>query len=140
MNEIQAQTPQGRSDSTLKRQRGTPTGRTPQQPQKRLVAMTGGEERTICGDGGSIRRGSVRVSAQKRLFATPHAWTPPEDGALVEFILLTRPLDKVWPADKGKTYWEGAAKHVHSRSGSSVQRTGTVTILVWHLSVHFWKL
>ena len=119
MDEIQAQTPRGRSE---KRQRGTPTGRTPQQPQKR----PGGEERRTGGDGGSIWGKSVRASAQKRLFSTLHAWTTPEDGALVEFILLTRPLDKVWPADKGSTYWEGAAKHVYSRSGSSVQRTGMV--------------
>ena len=76
------------------------------------------------------------VSAQKQPF--PTLWTSLEDSALVQFIMLTR-LHAVWPAEKGFRYWDSAAKHVHSRSGSSVQYTGRPIMLnayahVVHLS------
>ena len=76
----------------------------------------------------------MRSSARRTLLSSQEAWTCLEDGALVEFILLTRPLDRLWPADKSFAFWDGAAEHVHSRSGSSVQRTGVYSMYTY--SVH----
>ena len=118
MDESESQ--QGKVD---KRRRGTPTGKTPQQPQKRQVRRTG-EER------GSTRGEGVRSSARRKLLSSQEVWTCLEDGALVEFILLTRPLDRLWPADKSFAFWDGTAEHVHSRSGSSVQRTGVYSMYI----------
>lgn len=51
-------------------------------------------------------------------------WTGHEDSALVEFVLLTRPDQSCWPADKSTVFWDRAAQYVFIRSGSGCKRTG----------------
>lgn len=92
-----------------KRERGTPTGRTPKQEAKRPSS-------------------SVTSSAKKKLIfpTTPSrspssAWTLSEEKALVEFILLTCPHE--WPVSMRSEYWERAATFVYDRCGREAQRT-----------------
>ena len=102
-----------RAAFTQKRPRGSPTGITPLQDLKRPSAL-------------SRQRDGTHVSKKKLAFSettSRHQWSELEDCALVEFILLTRPGPS-WPFEKGLEFWDGAAKYIHRRSGSHLQRTG----------------
>ena len=89
-----------RMEEGRKRERGTPTGRTPEQKAKRPSS-----------------------SAKKKLAfpTTPSrsplsAWSLSEEKALVEFILLTHPHE--WPVSMKSEYWERAAKFVYDHCGT----------------------
>ena len=91
-----------------KRMRGSPTGNTPQQKEKRPA-----------GD----REKSSRSRKHLTFDCSTGTWSDLELGALVEFILLHRPGQR-WPSDKDPRFWDSAGKYVSMRSESGVQRTG----------------
>ncbi len=99
-----------------KRVRGSPTGNTPLQLQKRSSST----RRT------SILKRKLTYPGQgsrSRSMYTPAAtWTPEEDKALVKYVLLFGSFDK-WPATKLTKYWEGASRFVIDNCGS--RRTST---------------
>ena len=118
-----------RPDTRLseKRARGSPTGITPLQESKRQS----GERRA--------QRKGTRPPSQRQLSFCPgntgDKWTEQEDGALVEFILLTR-SDQSWPADKSSVFWDSAAQYVFIRSKSTQKRTGNVRTQITCIDGH----
>ncbi len=108
-----------------KRPRGSPSGVTPLQQEKRAAA----EPRDVV-----MRRKGPKKDARsrKRLSFTSGSaadpWSEIEDSALVEFILLHRP-GQGWPSDRSPSFWDSAADFVRMRSGSGVLRTGKRTCM-----------
>ena len=91
---------------TAKRVRGTPSGKTSSQAEKKRPAAP---------------------FSRKSLFGGAHqtreAWSDLESSALVEFPLLHRSGDK-WTCEKDIAFWEQAARHVKMRANYSFLRSG----------------
>lgn len=87
-----------------KRVRGSPTGVTPRQPEKRSSTL--GEQ--------SKKRLSFSYAAPTAS-RVPGNWSESEDNALVDFIMLTS-TGESWPSTISEVYWTAAARHVHQLS------------------------
>ena len=93
-----------------KRMRSTPSGKTPLRPTKRQSS----------------------ISVKKMLFPNSKEkideWSRQEEGALVEFVMLTSPEE--WPVSGMKeAYWESAATFVYDRChGFSQRRTSKLSL------------
>ena len=135
-----------------KRDRGTPTKQTPQQPKKR-VSLRERERSLGCEQSVSTRlplfppidrtphRPKKRVSLRERehsvgceqsvstrlpLFPPKSActWSLEEVKSLVEFVLFhADPIEK-WPSHKRDEFWDSAARFVQRRSRATLRRTG----------------
>ena len=100
-----------------KRSRGTPTGYTPQQADKKKKV------------GRCARRsleGSFVSMTNTRQYVPASTWSAEEIKALVEFILLH--CEDKWPNHKFEQFWKSAATFVKERSGSVHLQTGNLDI------------
>ena len=101
-----------------KRARGSPTGKTPMQIQKKA---SGGRCRPTSDRCSPKRKLTYSTDTRSRepsrsLYTPVTPWTTEEDKSLVKFVLLYGSADK-WPSTKLTTYWEGASRFVLDSDG-----------------------
>ena len=108
------------AQSNNKRQRGTPTGTTPQQTRKQRAGA--------CRNLGA----SFASSSSTRQYVPANVWSPEELNALLEFILLNCESSK-WPNTKNDYFWKSSASFVKQRAGSSCLRTGIHEMHILHV-------
>ena len=84
------------SKGAEKHQRGSPTGATPQQREKRSMLSEGTTKKRLSFTAGA--RGS-------------DSWSALEERSLVEFV-MKEGFVKDWPNTKKIDFWEGAAKFI----------------------------
>ena len=93
-----------------KRPRGSPTGITPQQKEKRAFSRLHGQ----------------RTSRRKLAFSSVrpdlNVWTNEEEHALVDY-LLSQGFRESWPQTKRLDFWEGAAHFIKKSCPSRSLRT-----------------
>jgi hypothetical protein len=85
-----------------KRPRGSPTGQTPLQQEKKTASVQ------------QSKQGQQSRGQQSRRQLT-FAWSDTEQSALVEFILLHKSCQS-WPADQDYQFWSASAEFVAMRS------------------------
>ena len=107
-------TPRMEAERRSKRLRGSPTGITPRQDEKKKKVSSSRRKLTFQAD--SSRDTSVYVPMS--------AWTTKETKALVEFMLLHDP--EKWESTKDDKFWMSAAVFVRDRGEHPQVRTGDV--------------
>ncbi len=115
-----------------KRQRSSPTGRTPQRPSKR-VPLRGGRAplapKCLSFDEESSQASVAELATEEQPRISRGTWTDEETKALLEFLLLNRP-EGTWTATKNEAFWSSAAEFVQQRGKGSVRRSGKPSVSV----------
>ena len=112
MADALAETPPKEARRRSKRSRGSPTGRTPRQDEKKKKVTS------------TRKKLAFQAAPREPLSDTSRyvpmsAWTTKETKALVEFMLFHNPEE--WKSTKGSKFWTSAAR---DRAEYSLVRTG----------------
>ena len=115
--------------SSMKRPRGSPTGTTPVQAEKKRVQkrpeVQHGARRVLA------RSYPPRTGPGTQTIVPGSAWSNQETLALVDYILSCKLVKSDWPKTTDMDFWSRASKFVQDRANSTHTRTGTfVTVCI----------
>ena len=106
-----------------KRQRGSPTGITPRQAQKRTPIQELKGAQSPLHSRRELQFGKSVQGKTRSWMEELDQWTLEELYALVEFVLLRSGADK-WTSSHRKRVWQEASDFVAERTKSDTRRTG----------------
>lgn len=99
-----------------KRTRSSPTGKTPQQAEKRLVTRSFCTKRQLT-YGSFHSRPEATTKTWRPASRLYIVWTDEEDKQLTNWVLFNSVGD-VWPTHHNMKFWEGASNFLAATSGS----------------------
>lgn len=114
--------------SSVKRPRGSPTGTTPVQAEKKRVQkrleVQHGARRVLA------RSYPPRTGPETQAIVPGSAWSSKETLALVDYILSCKSVKSDWPKTTDMDFWSRASNFVQDRAKSTLIRTGTFVCLI----------
>ena len=113
------ETPPMEARRRSKRLRGSPTGRTPKQDEKKKRAASAVKKLAFQAPPRAPLSDATPCTSR---YVSVSAWTTEETKALVEFMLFHNP--EKWESTNDSKFWASAATFVRDRAGYPQVRTG----------------